>query len=79
MISLAYFSVGEPCYFWFKHGISVLKPAERLEGTTAGMNLHALAELCVRAGFILVPAVSEPALDLSHLPVKLLRQAIQMA
>lgn len=32
-------------------------------------DLHALAELGVRAGLVLVPAVPEPSLDLPHLPV----------
>lgn len=62
-----------------KHNHCVFKPAERLKVSTTCINLHALAEFSVRAGFILVPAVSEPALDLSHLPVQLLGQAIQMA
>lgn len=57
----------------------MLKPAERSRVNTTGVNLHALAELGVCAGFILVPAVSEPTLDLSHLPVQLLGKAIQMA
>lgn len=57
----------------------MLKPAERLKVNMIGVNLHALAEFGVRAGFILVPAVSEPTLDLSHLPVQLLGKAIQMA
>lgn len=58
---------------------SLLEPAERLKVSTIGVNLHALAELSVCTGFVLVPAVSEPTLDLSHLPVQLLGQAIQMA
>lgn len=42
-------------------------------------HLHALAELGVRAGLVLVPAVPEPSLDLPHLPVQLLGEAVQMA
>lgn len=42
-------------------------------------DLQALAELGVRAGFVLVPAVPEPSLDLPHLPVQLLGEAVQMA
>lgn len=40
---------------------------------------HALAELGVRAGFVLVPAVPEPSLNLAHLPVQLLGEAVQVA
>lgn len=43
------------------------------------MDLHAFTELGVRAGFVLVPAVPEPSLDLPHLPVQLLGEAVQMA
>lgn len=57
----------------------MLAPAERLKLNTIGINLQNFAELSVCAGFVLVPAVSEPTLDLSHLPVQLLGQAIQMA
>lgn len=46
---------------------------------TTGMDLHALTELGVVAGFILVPAASEPTLHPSHPPVELLGHAIQMA
>lgn len=46
---------------------------------TAREDLHALAELGVRAGFVLVPAVPEPSLDPAHLPVQLLGEAVQMA
>lgn len=46
---------------------------------SAGMDLHALAKFGVCARFVLVPAVSEPSLDLPHLPVQLLGQAVQMA
>lgn len=46
---------------------------------SAAMDLHALAKLGVCAGFVLVPAVSEPSLDLPHLPVQLLGKAVQMA
>lgn len=45
---------------------------------TRSISLHALTKLSVCVGFILVPALSEPSLDLSHLPVQLLGQAIQM-
>lgn len=58
---------------------SVLKPAERLNVCTMCAGLHALAELGVCAGFVLVPAVPEPTLDLPHLPVQLLGEAVQMA
>lgn len=47
--------------------------------SSAREDLHALAELGVRAGFVLVPAVPEPSLDLSHLPVQLLGEAVQVA
>lgn len=46
---------------------------------STGMDLHALAKFGVCAWFVLVPAVSEPTLDLSHLPVQLLGKAVQMA
>lgn len=74
-------SASQPCshratQLQWKHNRYVLKPAERFEGNTTGINLHALAELSVCAGFVLVPAVPEPTLDLSRLPVQLLWQAI---
>lgn len=46
---------------------------------STGVDLHALAKFGVCTGFVLVPAVPEPTLDLSHLPVQLLGEAVQMA
>lgn len=46
---------------------------------STGVDLHALAKFGVCTGFVLVPAVSEPTLDFSHLPVQLLGKAVQMA
>ena len=57
----------------------MLASVESLKVNTTGINLQNFAELRVCAGLVLVPAVSEPTLDLSHLPVQLLGQAIQMA
>lgn len=38
---------------------------------------HALTEACQRAGFLLVAALSEPALDGAHVPVQLLGEPLK--